>query len=280
MFCGKCGTRLPSDGSDLKEEQSGQWLSAKITELLRQSLEDPAKALPQIDLLARAANDPKAPESVRWIPHFLYFVAHANVVKKRAGGVGKDGDALAAAEKSLTEYRLACEKARFEESETYEEDVEIRPARFFRQAQTARRTKTRTVLKSYIPDECADLTSSCLDAVADLLEESRPGSVQKLLGRIKLKYLAKAGALFLAPVILSALEKGNSDFFSRSDLAALGEFFVTSKGNTHIAFGILGWGNGNDFVLSLFDSEPAQGGNRVGGIVFRKTQGRWEKLDI
>ncbi len=125
------------------------------------------------------------------IVHLGRFQARANIVMRRIEDTGRPDDrALDVIEAALHDLRCLFEASESTQTETYHQEVEIRPAGLFRKAQRELRTMTRTVRKRHLD---STVYQSPLNAIAPILERSRSGAVSRILGEISLDCLNAAG---------------------------------------------------------------------------------------
>lgn len=172
--------------NDFSRNETWETIKQIVDPLFLLCFEDPDKALQKIDELVREKPELKGSHAI----HSLYAVAYGGKAH-----ILCDEDAAGAqiqflCEKSLSEFRLALDTATYEEVETYQEEIIVKPGGFFRKPQTEMVTKTRKVKKhrtDFRPFE------EQMDSVAEILEGLCAGRVQEILGFTKIKYLGAAG---------------------------------------------------------------------------------------
>ncbi len=168
-----------------------------------------------------------------WPAHLVGFLANFRLSQHEYdSAAGATPDVLHACEQALIEYRRADELARHDETETYEEEVVVRPAGIFRSVQTELATKTRTVTKSKL-DRLQPRLGEDLDSICELLEQHSPGRVSEILGWVKLKALDAADRVVIAPTVETFLRKG---YLTPADLQVVGELPLKSAGPIRHAF--------------------------------------------
>ncbi len=164
---------------------------ASIEKLLHQ---DPESALES--MIPKVEESMKEAGANLRIVHLMRFMAYTNLALKRGSESGRiDVDLIEAA---LVELRNLFDASQYEETETYQKEIEVRPAGLFRKAQMELRTFTRTVKKSNLDPE---VYLRHLNAVAPLVERERPGSVSRILGQISLRCLVVAGHVSSPPLV-------------------------------------------------------------------------------
>lgn len=183
--------------------------------LLNVCIEDPDSGLQILSGMTKETPTAK----YEYLPHILYFIAYGSKALRedQAGGGDLSDETISLLEKSAREYRIALNIATYEEEESYEEEVVVKAGGFFRKPQTKIVTKTRKVTKTRFNFQEFD---QILDSVAQALEKVRPGSVQKILGFTKIKYLAN-----------SILFERDSDIgtLNKKDWLSLGEVILKTN---------------------------------------------------
>lgn len=251
-------------------------LSKYIGELMELSLNQPEEAIPKIQAFDNSlvSAGVKPNESV----HLLYSLAYGKLasIKDDQQGANAQKEIIRDCEKSLSEYRLADQLAQYDTTETYQEEIIVKPAGLFKKAQTELRTQTRTVRKSRLDPK---LVAQPLDHICKLLEKYSPGGVHRILGEVKLKYLGAAGRWFYSRPVQGAMEHG---LLTKQDLLSIGEIAVTASGPilSVLFMTILSGGNEPKILLTLFDkpepiAEDESHANVVGTCIIEKKNGIW-----
>jgi hypothetical protein len=244
-------------------------LAEHIAELMQLALTSPAEALPRIEQFERILRESGGSETEAI--HILYFLVYGKMAAlsfETAAQAAID-DIVALCDKAICEHRIALELAQYDELETYQEEVVVKPGGLFRRPQTETQTRTRTVRKSRLnPADFADL----LDYLFRALENCAPGRISQVFGEVKLKYLAAANRVLWAPVIKNAVNDG---LISEKDLLAIGE--VPLKASGPIRSARVNWlGPTPEVMISYSDSaDPTEAGKSRGITKLKKSGGTW-----
>lgn len=202
QFCEECGSRLADRGMEEQAkaplhpesvaaprhtpEEEGE-LFRMLDELIHK---EPRAALHLLDDIEKTLKEAGQNLSPAYLGRFL---SHANIaVRAMSEDQGIDRSVLDNIETALRELRHLFDASEFEDSGSYQKEVEIRPASVFRKAHTELRTFTRIVRKRRLDPELYRLQ---LNAIAPALERVKPGLVSAILGEISLQCLAHAGHL-------------------------------------------------------------------------------------
>lgn len=242
--------------------------------LMEICIHNPTQALPEIQRIKQVFEDGGFLNF--WGVHFLYFLAYGGFASHQYEATGEqfNSEIRFLCETSLCAFDEASMAARYEETETYQEEVTIKSGGFFQKPKKELQTKTRTVIKSQFDLE---LAAQPLDFVASLLEKNVAGRVHELLGFTKLKYLAAASRVLWAPVIQQAVDDGS---MVEEDIRALGELQLKGKGAVRSAMvsWVGGGESGSTLLVALFDKvEPASGSDAecTGSAILKHQYGRW-----
>jgi hypothetical protein len=237
-------------------------------------IHNPAQALPEIQRIKQVFEDGGLLNF--WGVHFLYFLAYGGFASHQYEATGEqfDSEIRSLCEKSLCAFGEASVAAKYEETETYEEEVVNKSGGFFRIPKKELQTKTRTVIKSQFDLE---LAAQPLDFVASLLEKNVAGRVHELLGFTKLKYLADASRVLWAPVIQQAVADGS---MAVEEIRALGELQLKGKGAVRSAMvsRVGGGESGSTLLVTLFDKvKPTSGSDAkcTGSAILKQQHGSW-----
>lgn len=196
-------------------------------ELMTLALSKPEEALPEIDRFAASLKESVSEQesgqskgAAVWGPQVLYFLAHGKLAELKEEAMAEPSEVESLCERALTEYRLAYEAALYTDTETYEQTVVVKPAGLFRKEVTAVESRQREVTKSQLDPQLLD---EPLDYVAGTLEKIRSRSVQRILGRTKLRYLLGAGRVSISNALRRRMESSAS---IKENLRSLFDTFI------------------------------------------------------
>jgi hypothetical protein len=244
-------------------------LHERIRELMDVALEDPLRALEEIRAFERLLADSGANDS--WGVHYLYFLAHGKLAANAVDQQGNEhaNEIIACSERALSEYRVALTLAQYETQEPYDQTIVVKPAGLFRNAQTETRRGSRTVTRNHVEDLGVD--GRLVDCVAGQLEERVPGRVHDLLGKVKVKHLAKGGRVSVASGIRN---------FAREDVLALNEVWLSASKPVRAAMvGLIG--EGPTLIFTLFEQPDwdERGDPQCSGTcLVKKEHGEWRRI--
>lgn len=247
---------------------------AEFQELALLVLNNPEEAIPKIQALEQLNKESGSKDNEGI--HYFYFLAFGNLAgqKYKLSGNSATNEIIALGEKALSEYRLARQLAQYQEMETYQEEVVVKPAGLFRKAQTELRTKTLTVTKTRLEYK---LTEEPLEYISDIMELVALGHVHEILGELgetKLKYMGTE-RVFTGPSIRDGFNIRGEDI--RKDIRSISNVWLRNSRPIRYAGINFTELHGKDHIfVSFFDGRPGDA-NCTGTYTFVKENGIWEK---